>query len=115
MPGFTGYRVIFVSWWGTFFPSSKIGTLPREIAEFEPRIALDGGPDGLEFFRRIVMESGSFLKDGGWLMMELGEGQGEAVAEMVWNTGVFESPCIIRDHSGVDRVIRARNGRRRCD
>jgi release factor glutamine methyltransferase len=98
-----------------YVPSSKIGTLPREIAEFEPRIALDGGPDGLEFFRRIVMESGSFLKDGGWLMMELGEGQGEAVAEMVWNTGVFESPCIIRDHSGVDRVIRARNGRRRCD
>jgi release factor glutamine methyltransferase len=98
-----------------YVPSSKIGTLPREIAEFEPRIALDGGPDGLEFFRRIVMESGSFVKDGGWLMMELGEGQGEAVAEMVWNTGVFESPCIIRDHSGVDRVIRARNGRRRCD
>ena len=93
-----------------YVPSAKIGTLPKEIAEFEPRIALDGGPDGLELFRRIVMESGSFLKDGGWLMLECGEGQGEAVAEMIRNTGFFASPCIIKDHSGVDRVIRARKG-----
>ena len=98
-----------------YIPSSTIGTLVREIAEFEPRIALDGGPDGLEFFRRMVMGAGSFLKDGGWLMLELGKGQGEAVAEMIRNTGFFESPCIIKDHSGEDRVIRARNGPRRCD
>ena len=91
-----------------YVASSKIGTLPREIAGFEPRIALDGGPDGLELIRRIVMESGSFLKDGGWLMLEFGEGQGEAVAEMIRNTGFFTSPYIIKDHSGVDRVIRAR-------
>ena len=98
-----------------YIPSSTIGTLVREIAEFEPRIALDGGPDGLEFFRRMVMGAGSFLKDGGWLMLELGKGQGEAVAEMIRNTGFFEAPCIIKDHSGVDRVIRARNGPRRRD
>ncbi len=93
-----------------YVPTSKIGTLPREIAEFEPRIALDGGPDGLQLFRRIVMESGLFLKEGGWLMLEFGEGQGEAVAEMIRNTGFFASPSIIKDHSGVDRVIRARKG-----
>jgi release factor glutamine methyltransferase len=93
-----------------YVPSSQMGTLPREIAEFEPRIALDGGPDGLQLFRRIVMESGSFLNEGGWLMLEFGEGQGEAVAEMIRNTGFFASPCIIKDHSGVDRVIRARKG-----
>jgi len=93
-----------------YVPSSQIGTLPREIAEFEPRIALDGGLDGLEFFRRIVTGSGSFLKDGGWLMLEFGEGQGEAVAEMIRNTRYFAPPNIIKDHSGVDRVIRARKG-----
>jgi len=93
-----------------YVPSSKIATLPREIAEFEPRIALDGGPDGLGFFRRIVTGSVSFLKDGGWLMLEIGEGQREAVAEMIRNTGVFTSPSIIRDHSGADRIIRARKG-----
>lgn len=93
-----------------YVPSSQMGTLPREIAKFEPRIALDGGPDGLELFRNIVMGSGSFLKEGGWLMLEFGEGQGEAVAEMIRNTGFFASPCIIKDPSGVDRVIRARKG-----
>jgi release factor glutamine methyltransferase len=93
-----------------YIPSSKIGTLAREIAEFEPRIALDGGPDGLELLRRIVIGSVSFLKEGGWLMLETGEGQGEAVAEMIWNTGSFASPSIIKDHSGADRVIRARKG-----
>ena len=98
-----------------YIPSSTIGTLVREIAEFEPRIALDGGPDGLDFFREIVMGAESFLRNGGWLMLELGKGQGEAVAGMIRNTGFFEPPCIIKDHSGVDRVIRARNGRRRCD
>ncbi len=93
-----------------YVPSSQIGTLPREIAEFEPRIALDGGLDGLEPLRGIVKGSGSFLKDGGWLMLEFGDGQGEAVEEMIRNTGYFARPCIIKDHSGGDRVIRARRG-----
>jgi release factor glutamine methyltransferase len=93
-----------------YIPSSKIRTLAREIAEFEPRIALDGGPDGLELLRRIVLESVSFLRDGGWLMLETGEGQGEAVAEMIRNTGFFAAPSLIKDHSGVDRIIRARKG-----
>jgi release factor glutamine methyltransferase len=96
-----------------YIPSAKIETLPKEIAEFEPRAALDGGPDGLAFFRNIVMGARSFLKGGGWLMLEVGQEQGRAVAEMIRNTGSFESPCIIGDHSGLDRVIRARKGRER--
>jgi release factor glutamine methyltransferase len=93
-----------------YIPRSRIGTLPREIAEFEPRVALDGGSDGLRLFRKIVTGSGSFLKDGGWLMLELGEGQGGAVAEMIRRTGFFASPRIRKDHSGMERVIRARKG-----
>ena len=91
-----------------YIPSSKIERLPREIAEFEPRVALDGGADGLAFFRRIVMGAPSFLRDGGWLMLELGEEQSGAVAEMIRDTGSFEPPCIIEDDSGSDRGIRAR-------
>jgi len=91
-----------------YIASSRIGTLPREIAEFEPRIALDGGPDGLEPLRKIVVGTELFLKDGGWLMLEVGEEQGGAVAEMIRNTGFFEPSRIIKDHSGLDRVIRAR-------
>jgi release factor glutamine methyltransferase len=91
-----------------YIASSRIETLSREIAEFEPRIALDGGPDGLEPLRKIVVGTELFLKDGGWLMLEVGEEQGGAVAEMIRNTGFFEPPLIIKDHSGLDRVIRAR-------
>lgn len=97
-----------------YIPSSKIETLPKEIAEFEPRVALDGGADGLVFFRRIVMGARSFLRDGGWLMLELGEEQSGAVAEMIRDTGSFESPCIIEDDSGLDRVIQARKGAGVC-
>lgn len=97
-----------------YIPSSRIETLPKEIAEFEPRVALDGGADGLVFFRRIVMGAPSFLRDGGWLMLELGEEQSRAVAEMIRDTGSFENPCIIEDDSGLDRVIRARKGAGLC-
>ncbi|MCK5554067.1 MAG: peptide chain release factor N(5)-glutamine methyltransferase [Deltaproteobacteria bacterium] len=93
-----------------YIPSSNIGTLPREIAEFEPRIALDGGPDGLQFIRKIVMGVRAFLKDGGWLILELGQRQGDAIAEMIRDAGFFESPSIAKDHSGADRVVRARKG-----
>ncbi|UCD70462.1 MAG: peptide chain release factor N(5)-glutamine methyltransferase [Syntrophobacterales bacterium] len=96
-----------------YIPSSTIETLHREIAEFEPRIALDGGSDGLEFFRRMTKGVRALLKEGGWLMLELGEGQAEAVADMIRNTGFFSPPCIIKDHSGTGRVIRARNEGRR--
>lgn len=93
-----------------YIPSSQMEMLPREIGEFEPRIALDGGPDGLEVIGNIVVRAGPFLKDGGWLMLELGEGQGEVVADMIRKTGFFTSPRIIQDYSGVDRAIRARRG-----
>jgi release factor glutamine methyltransferase len=93
-----------------YIPSSQMKKLPREIGEFEPRIALDGGPDGLEVIGNIVVRAGPFLKDGGWLMLELGEGQGEVVADMIRKTGFFTSPRIIQDYSGVDRAIRARRG-----
>ncbi len=98
-----------------YIPSSRIGTLPREIAKFEPRIALDGGPDGLQFHRKIVAGSRLFLNDGGWLMLEVGEEQGGAVAEMVRKSGYFEPPRIVRDYSGLDRVICARKGSGRLD
>lgn len=97
-----------------YIPSSKIETLSKEIAEYEPRVALDGGADGLVFFRRIVTGAPSFLRNGGWLMLELGQEQSRAVAEMIRDTGSFESPCIIEDESGLDRVIRARKGAGLC-
>jgi len=93
-----------------YIPSSQIGTLPGEIGEFEPKIALDGGPDGLGMMRNIVGRAASLLKDGGWLMLELGEGQGEVVEDMIRKTGFYTSSRITRDYSGTDRVIRARKG-----
>ena len=61
-----------------YVPRDAIDLLPHEARDFEPRVALDGGPDGLEVLRRIVAEVGSWLTPGGALVAELGEDQVDA-------------------------------------
>ncbi|MDO4543899.1 MAG: peptide chain release factor N(5)-glutamine methyltransferase [Clostridia bacterium] len=72
--------------------------LQREV-EFEPKIALYGGEDGLSFYRRIAKDYGKHLKKGGSLFMEIGYGQAESVMAM------FENGQAIRDLNGIERVI----------
>jgi release factor glutamine methyltransferase len=62
-----------------YIPSDEIGTLGPEIAEYEPRAALDGGPDGLEAYRKIATRSGGYLREGGFVALEVGDGQAGAV------------------------------------
>jgi release factor glutamine methyltransferase len=62
-----------------YIASTEIATLEPEVRDFEPRQALDGGDDGLDFFRRLAREAGSFLKPGGKVMLEFGDGQGESI------------------------------------
>jgi release factor glutamine methyltransferase len=63
-----------------YVPSAEIETLEPEVREHDPRCALDGGPDGLDYFRRLAREAASFLKPEGRLMLEFGAGQEKAVA-----------------------------------
>ena len=90
-----------------YVPSADIAELPREVRDFDPRLALDGGVDGLDAYRRIIPESRSLLSGGGWLLVEIGAGQAADVLAIVEQFG-FGDVMIDRDLAGHDRVVAAR-------
>ena len=89
---------------------SEIARLEPEIRDFEPRIALDGGPDGLNFYRRIVAGLGDHLVDGGALILEVGKGQATAVAAMLQATGRL-NVSVSNDLSGTPRTVHGKRTR----
>ncbi|WIV12210.1 peptide chain release factor N(5)-glutamine methyltransferase [Proteiniborus sp. MB09-C3] len=91
-----------------YIPTNDIAGLQKEVAEYEPKLALDGGDDGLDFYRRIVKDSGKYLSDNGVLAMEIGYNQGAAVRKMLEeDKGNVPLSCveIIKDLAGHDRVV----------
>lgn len=78
--------------------------LQKEVA-LEPRIALDGGKDGLDFYRDIAKESRRYLKKGGSILLEIGFGQRKAVEDIFLSYNIFDIYRVIRDFSGIERVI----------
>ena len=82
----------------------EIETLMPEITEHEPHLALDGGEDGMDFYRKIVSEAPNFLLPGGRLMMEFDDAEAESVAEMMEIAG-FTDIRIHKDLAGLRRVI----------
>jgi release factor glutamine methyltransferase len=85
----------------------KIDTLAREVKDYEPRIALDGGEDGLAFYRHMIPEADFYLREGGWLLLEVALGQSGNVSEMIEEGGHFLKPESIPDLSGIGRVVKA--------
>lgn len=90
-----------------YIPPSVIAELMPEVGEHEPRIALDGGVDGLEFYRRLASEAGAYLEEGGMIYLEIGYDQGLAVAGLLQANG-FQEVTISQDLAGHDRVVSAR-------
>jgi len=90
-----------------YIESADIETLMREVREHDPRLALDGGSDGLDAYRAIVAEAGHFLKPDGVLLLEMGTGQGQAVHDLLVGAG-FGEVEIVRDYGGHDRMAVAR-------
>jgi release factor glutamine methyltransferase len=90
-----------------YIPSADIGGLQPEV-RFEPLIALDGGKDGLEFYRKIIKDAPSYLKKGGCLFMEMGIGQAKRIKELFSAGSNFCEPLIIKDYSNIERIIYAR-------
>jgi len=84
-----------------------IDDLEPEVARFEPRAALAGGVDGLDFYRRIGARAKTWLKPNGALMVEIGAGQGTKVAEILARFGL-EVVAVLSDLAGIERVIHAR-------
>lgn len=90
-----------------YIPSGQLEDLMPEVRDHEPRMALDGDEDGLAFYRRIADQAPDYLREGGWLLMEIAFDQGQAVRQML-SDGPFEEIEIIQDLSGRDRVLKGR-------
>lgn len=91
-----------------YIKTTSIAMLQAEVKDHEPLIALDGGRDGLNFYRIIVSGAASRLKKGGWLIMEIGYDQGEDVRKMIMDSGEYTPAEVIKDLPGKDRVIKCK-------
>jgi len=91
-----------------YVPTCQLKHLPREIRLYEPRFALDGGSDGLSFYRRIAGRAHQYLRPGAWLCLELGTEQAGPVCDMVRQTGRYDEIELRKDYVGIERVLVAR-------
>ena len=81
--------------------------MASEIAKNEPPMAFDGGMVGLKVIQKLIHESPKFLSDGGWLIFEVGLGQGQFVIQICKNSGLYNTITSETDDSGNIRVIAA--------
>jgi len=88
-----------------YIPSHEIELLQMEVKGYEPRMALNGGPDGLLYSKKIIEEAPSHLRSGGSLLLEIGEGQGERVSKAIAERDAYHGLRFIKDYAGLDRVV----------
>lgn len=87
-----------------YIASSDLTTLQPEVRDFEPRLALDGGPDGLDAYRQLTAAAPQHLNAGGWLLFEVGAGQFRDVAQLLAHAG-FDDIIVAPDSAGIQRVV----------
>jgi release factor glutamine methyltransferase len=90
-----------------YIPSDELAKL--KVAGWEPRIALDGGPDGLSLIRRFLEQAPASLAPGGLLLMEIEAGQGEAALDLAGQAFPRAEIILLQDLAGRDRLVRIRN------
>ena len=90
-----------------YIPTGEILSLMPEVRDFEPENALEGGVDGLDFYRKIAGQVKDYLNPGGYVYMEIGYDQGEAVSELMRNAG-FTEVEVIKDLARNDRVVKGK-------
>lgn len=90
-----------------YIPTQEIEGLEPQVKDYEPRIALDGGYDGLKFYGRLAREGLDWLKSGGLLAVEVGYGQSRAVKAILESTGCYQDITIEKDLAGIERVVSA--------
>lgn len=88
-----------------YIPEGDIDALQAEVSTHEPRLALSGGPDGLDFFRRLVREAAERLVPGGHLVLEVGQSQAAAVLDLAQAQGGWEPGVTHSDLNRVPRVV----------
>ena len=87
-----------------YIPSADIDGLAREVRDFDPRLALDGGADGLDAYRAILPASVGLLAPGGRLIVEVGAGQGGDVLGLAARLGFVHAETR-RDLAGIERIV----------
>lgn len=92
-----------------YIASAEIPTLEPEVRDFDPMLALDGGADGLDFYRRLATEGRARLRVGGKLMVEFGAGQHGDVSRLFTNEG-WTVEAVEKDYAGLERILIARSG-----
>ena len=94
-----------------YIPSGEISALEPEVSRFDPRLALDGGQDGLAAYRTILTDAGGSLNPGGWIVFEVGNGQAEEVMALCrhYGFGDDEIPRVWADLGGRARCVAARS------
>ena len=105
LPPDEGERFHFILSNPPYIASEDIPGLPADIRDYEPLGALDGGRDGLDFYRKIISCAKSRLLADGVLMLEIGETQAEAIRQYACEQGGYQTPDIYKDYAGKDRVM----------
>jgi release factor glutamine methyltransferase len=90
-----------------YIPSGQIPTLDKSVKDFEPIAALDGGPDGLDFHRRILAEAPGRMVAGGRIFLEIAFDQGEQVLKLARDCDALEDARLLKDAGGRERVLTA--------
>jgi release factor glutamine methyltransferase len=91
-----------------YIPSAEIATLQTEVRDFDPRAALDGGADGLDFYRKLAVEAKPFLKPDGKIMLEFGDGQAGAIRK-IFETEKWIVEAVKKDYSQRERFLIAKS------
>jgi len=103
-PGVSPHRFDLIISNPPYIPSAEIAMLQSEVRDFDPRGALDGGADGLDFYRKLAVEAKPFLKPGGKIMLEFGDGQADAVRK-IFETEKWIVEAVKEDYSQRERFL----------
>ena len=91
-----------------YISRDELATLGPEVKDYDPHLALDGGADGLDAYRALIPQAFAKLRDGGFLCVEIGMGQGDQVFDLMRDAGFMESHDVVSrrtDLAGVERVV----------
>ncbi len=88
-----------------YIETEVISTLEEEVRLHEPHLALDGGKDGMEFYRQILKEAPKYLNKGGMLFLEVGHNQGNILADKLAHMGQYTDIEVRKDYNEFDRVV----------
>jgi release factor glutamine methyltransferase len=90
-----------------YLTESEMNSLPPDV-EYEPKIALDGGDEGMKFYKGIINNSLRFLKKDGYLFLEIGIRQKESILDLIKRSEGYSDIEVLKDYAGFDRIVIAK-------